>query len=138
MVRPALLATKPPGTIFPIAAFTATANPQVQTGLRSVLGLNHPQVVRLSLYRPNLHLRVQTVWTPRGRQQALLRFIQQQRGRSSGQGASGLPSGLVYVRTRRDSEALAITLAAKGYAVAAYHGGLPGSDRRQIESQWLL
>lgn len=136
MVRPALLATKPPGTAFPIAAFTATANPQVQTGLRSVLGLQHPQVVRLSPYRSNLHLRVQTVWTPRGRQQALLQFIQQQRGRSD-RGPSGLPSGLVYVRTRRDSEALATTLAAKGYGVAAYHGGLPGGDRRQIESQWL-
>ena len=62
-----------------------------------------------------------------GRQQALLQLIQRHRGKS----------GLVYLRTRRDSEALAQTLAEKGYATAAYHAGLPGERRRQIETQWL-
>ncbi len=126
-VRPALLANKPAGTIFPIAAFTATANPNTQRVLRAVLGLQTPTVVRLSPYRPNLQLGVQTVWTPRARKQALLRLIQGQRDQS----------GLVYVRTRRASETLAQELGAKGFAVAAYHGGLPGDDRRQLEAQWL-
>ena len=126
-VRPALLAHKPEGTVFPVAAFTATADPTAQKMLHAALGLQTPKVVRLSPYRPNLYLGGQTVWTPRGRQQALLKFIQRHRDQS----------GLVYVRTRRDSEALAQTLGAKGYAVAAYHAGLPGGDRRQIEAQWL-
>jgi ATP-dependent DNA helicase RecQ len=126
-VRPALLAAKPLGTTFPLAAFTATANPTAQKTLQAVLGLQTPKVLQLSPYRPNLYLAVKPVWTPRGRQQALLRFIQQHRGQS----------GLVYVRTRRDSEALAQTLAAKGYAASAYHAGLPGDRRRQLETQWL-
>ncbi len=126
-VRPALLATKPPGSQMAIAAFTATADPITQQALQTVLQLRNPQVIRLNPYRDNLHLTVQTVWTPKGRQQAMLKFIQRQ----------GKQSGLVYARTRRGTEALAQGLAAKGYSVRAYHGGLGAIQRRQIETQWI-
>ncbi|MEB3268204.1 MAG: ATP-dependent DNA helicase RecQ [Leptolyngbya sp.] len=126
-VRPALLAQRPPGTPLPIAAFTATADPQAQAVIRSVLQLQEPQVVRLSPYRANLHLGVKTVWTPQMRQQALGQFIH----------AQGQQAGLVYVRTRRDSETLAATLAQRGHRVAPYHAGLSARDRRQREAAWL-
>jgi ATP-dependent DNA helicase RecQ len=126
-VRPALLAHRPPGTALPIAAFTATATPQAQQTIRTVLALQQPQAVRISPYRANLHLGVKTVWTPHMRQQALLQFLQAQRGQA----------GLVYVRTRKDSEALALTLQQRGYRVAPYHAGLGARDRRQREAAWL-
>ncbi len=126
-VRPALLQHKPEGTRIAIPAFTATADPITQSALHTVLRLQNPQLIRLNPYRKNLHLTVKTVWTPKARKQALLQFIQ----------SKGRQSGLVYARTRRGTEDLAQWLAAKGYKVRAYHGGLAASVRRQIEAQWI-
>ena len=126
-VRPALLKTKPAGTKLAIAAFTATADPAAQRTLRAVLQLHHPKVVQLNPYRANLHLSVQQVWTPRGRRQAMKRFIH----------ARTQQAGLVYVRTRRDSEELADWFRAQGRRTAAYHAGLGPEDRRRIEADWI-
>ena len=126
-VRSALLQHKPAGSRIAIAAFTATADPVVQQTIQRVLRLDDPQLFRLNPYRDNLHLAVQWVWTPRGRRQQLLRFIRSHRQQP----------GLVYVRTRSDSEELAVWLTTQGYQTAAYHAGLSANDRRQIEQRWL-
>lgn len=126
-VRPALLKFKPVGTQIAIAAFTATADPSAQQTIQQVLQLKQPDVFRQNPYRQNLHLKVQTVWTPRGRRQQLLKFIR----------AKPEQAGLVYVRTRRDSESLAQSLSQLGYATAAYHAGLSPDERRAIEASWL-
>ena len=126
-VRPALLQYKPAGTQIAIAAFTATADPVTQQTIEQVLQLQQPAVFRQNPYRDNLHLMVQTVWTPRGRRQRLLKFIQAKPGQA----------GLVYVSTRRDCESLAAWLAQQGYSTAAYHAGLSPEERRTIESSWL-
>ncbi|MGA1285582.1 MAG: RecQ family ATP-dependent DNA helicase [Prochlorothrix sp.] len=47
------------------------------------------------------------------------------------------PSGLVYVRTRKDSEQLAQRLQRLGHKTCAYHGGLTAGERREIEAQWM-
>lgn len=127
VARQVLESVRSADATIPIAAFTATADPKTQTIIRSTLQLRSPQVVRLSPYRPNLHLAVQTVYTPHGRQRQLLKFVQQQRRHT----------GLVYVRTRRDSEDLAAWLRQQGYRAAGYHAGLLASDRRQREQAWL-
>lgn len=126
-VRSALLKTKPPGSKIAIAAFTATANPEAQQTIKNVLQLQKPESFLLSPYRSNLHLQVQTVWTPRGRKQKLLNFIK----------SRPKQAGLVYVRTRKDSEKLANLLEEEGYETAAYHAGLSPEERRQIEKAWL-
>jgi ATP-dependent DNA helicase RecQ len=125
-VRSALAAARP-GEKLAIAAFTATADPNMQQAIQAGLGLSNPTIHRLSPYRPNLSPMVKIAWTPRGRRQQLHRFIQSHVGQS----------GLVYVRSRRDGEALATWLQQQGYSTAAYHAGLPASDRRQIEADWL-
>ncbi|MEG4229786.1 ATP-dependent DNA helicase RecQ [Microcoleus sp. N9_B2] len=126
-VRPALLKAKPEGSKIAIAAFTATANPEAQKIIKNVLQLQKPEAFLLSPYRSNLHLQVQTVWTPRGRKQQLLNFIK----------ARPKQAGLVYVRTRKDSENLADLLEEAGYKTAAYHAGLSPESRRNIETAWL-
>ena len=126
-VRPALMAERSPADHFPIAAFTATADPAAQRTLKRVLRLKSPAVVRLNPHRPNLYLAVRMTLTPRDRRLTLKRYLHKRRDQS----------GLVYVRTRKDSEALAAWLQEQGYAVAAYHGGMVGSDRRRIEADWI-
>ena len=126
-VRPALMKTKPTGTQMTIAAFTATADPQAQQTIQHILQLNNPKIILQSPYRNNLHLSVRVAWTPRGRRQQMLQFI---RARSK-------QAGLVYVRTRRDSETLAQWLTQQGFLTVAYHAGLSPEERRSIESSWL-
>lgn len=126
-VRPALLACRPPGTTLPIAAFTATADPQAQAILRDVLALQNPQVVRLNPHRANLHLAVKPVIGNGQRHRAMQHFLRQHPHQA----------GLIYVRTRQDSETLAHTLTAQGYRTAPYHAGLTGADRRRIETDWM-
>ena len=126
-VRSTLLKSKPPGTKIAIAAFTATADPTAQKTIEQVLQLEQPEVFRLNPYRENLHLKLQTIWTPRGRKQRLLKFIQQRPKQA----------GLVYVRTRRDSENMAEWLGKQGYETAAYHAGLSPQERRTIEANWI-
>ncbi|MBD2256579.1 ATP-dependent DNA helicase RecQ [Pseudanabaena sp. FACHB-2040] len=125
-VRPALLANRPVGTSLPIAAFTATADPVAQKILRDVLQLQAPTVVRLNPHRANLHLSVRVALTVRDRKLTLKRYLQTHPNQP----------GLVYVRTRKDSEELADWLRQVGFRVAPYHAGLGPTERRQIEADW--
>lgn len=126
-VRRSLLRSKPPGTKIAIAAFTATADPLTQKEIVKTLELNQPQTFLISPYRANLNLNIKTIWTPKGRKQQTLRFIEARKKRS----------GLVYVRSRKDSQALAQWFQSLDYSVAAYHAGLATATRRRIEREWI-
>jgi ATP-dependent DNA helicase RecQ len=126
-IRPALLKLKPPGTKISIAAFTATADPDTQKIIQTVLQLQQPEIFRLNPYRPNLHLTVRIAWTPRNRKQQLLKFIANRPQQS----------GLIYVRSRKDGENLALWLGKIGYNTVSYHAGLSAAQRRDIETKWL-
>ena len=126
-VRRSLLKHKPQGTKIALAAFTATADPQAQSEIIKALELKQPEQFIFSPYRQNLSLKIKTVWTPRGRKKAMLRFIQTYKQQS----------GLVYVRSRKDSETLAAWFKSLGYAAAPYHAGLINTARRNIEQDWI-
>ncbi len=126
-VRDRLLAARPKGTNINIAAFTATANPLEQATIIRSLNLNNPiQFIEVP-YRSNLILKKQRVWTPRDRRQKLLKFIQSQ----------NQTSGIVYVRTRNDSEELEKWLRSQTIRAASYHAGLITSKKRDIEKDWM-
>ncbi|MGK7888428.1 MAG: ATP-dependent DNA helicase RecQ [Leptolyngbyaceae cyanobacterium] len=126
-VREALLKTQPKGEPMAIAAFTATADPQAQATIESVLNLQNPRRILLNPQRQNLTLKVQTVWTPRGRRSRLLQWLK----------SHPKQSGLIYVRTRRQTEEIADWLNQQGHKTAPYHAGLGAQQRRQMEAAWL-
>ncbi|MGA1474004.1 MAG: RecQ family ATP-dependent DNA helicase [Prochlorothrix sp.] len=115
-----------------IAAFTATADRSTQRILCRALQLRTPRQFLLDPYRPHLTLRVQCTWSPRQRWETIHRYLHQQRTPQN-----RTPSGLVYVRTRRDGEALAQRLRHLGHHTCAYHGGLTAGERRDIEADWM-
>jgi ATP-dependent DNA helicase RecQ len=127
VARSALLKSKPFGTKISFAAFTATADPLTQKIILDVLQLEQPEIFRLNPYRSNLHLNVRIAWTPKCRKQLLLKLINRHPQQT----------GLIYVRTRRDSENLAYWLREQGYQTTSYHAGLGASDRRVVEASWL-
>ena len=110
-----------------IAAFTATADFQTQEAISKTLKLYQPAKFISSPYRANLHLQVKTIWTPSARRQQTLKFIQDKPRQS----------GLIYVRSRQDSEELASWLQSQQLLTSPYHAGLTNSQRRKIEHQWL-
>jgi ATP-dependent DNA helicase RecQ len=126
-VRDRLLAAKSHKTPINIAAFTATANPIEQATIEHSLGLQNPTHFVEVPYRSNLYLAKQRVWTPADRRGKLLKFIRSQ----------GKTSGIVYVRTRQDSEDLAQWLRTEKISAGAYHAGLLTREKRQIESDWM-
>jgi ATP-dependent DNA helicase RecQ len=121
------LSSRQPHTKMMVAAFTATADSHTQEMIQRILQLEQPRHFCLNPYRPNLHLAMQPVWTPHQRRQRLQAFIKQHDNQA----------GLVYVRTRRDSEELAHWLGQQGCATVAYHAGLAPQERRAIEQQWI-
>ena len=127
VVRNALLKSKPSSSKIAVAAFTATADPQSQKIISKSLELNAPDLFFISPYRENLNLKVQMICTPRGRKNKLLKFLQLQ----------GKTTGLIYVRTRKQSEELATWLQSLGYQNSAYHAGLTTIEKRKIETNWL-
>ncbi|MEM1367578.1 MAG: RecQ family ATP-dependent DNA helicase [Cyanobacteria bacterium P01_H01_bin.15] len=125
-VRPALTANSRKN-FFAIAAFTATANPEVQRLITRTLRLQNPQTFLRSPYRANLNLEVHRTLSPACRRHQVRKVIQQHPE----------TAGLVYLRSRTETETLAAWLRAKQIKAAAYHAGLAPNERRELEQAWL-
>ncbi len=123
LLRPALAQVK---SSFPIAAFTATADPQTQARLSQVLDLQNPQRIDTDPVRPNLSLNISVAWSVADRRRQMVQFLKSHPG-----------SGLVYVRTRQDGQTLTEWLKDRGWQTATYHGGLDAGSRRRLEQAWL-
>ncbi len=109
----------------PIAAFTATATPQVQEDVIRQLGLENPCVVRASFDRPEIFYRVKPRQSDGDEQ--VLRFIRDHDGEP----------GIVYRGTRKAVERTAAFLSNHGVDAAAYHAGLDDGDRRSRQEAFL-
>lgn len=104
----------------PIAAFTATATPEVRDDIVHLLGLVTPRVVVAGFDRPNIELRVRRVSGDNEKHQIIRSLV-------------GECRALVYAATRRNAESAAETLRAGGLDAAAYHAGLPEAERTQVQ-----
>jgi len=104
----------------PIAAFTATATPEVRKDIVAMVGLDEPEVLVAGFDRPNIHLRVVPVGDEMEKHELLPQLVSGRRA-------------LVYAATRRSTEAASATLAAAGVQAAAYHAGLKDEERTRVQ-----
>lgn len=109
-----------------IAAFTATATPEVKDDIIERLGLSEPQVFIRGFDRPNLKFFVQENLKPTQRQAELLRIIKSLEG-----------SGVVYALTRKHTEEIASELNRVGISAIAYHAGIAGEKRNMIQNEFM-
>src|SRR6185295_9182767 len=104
----------------PMAAFTATATPEVRDDIVALLGLEDPQVLVAGFDRPNIHLRVEPVLDEGDKDWRLPALV---RGRRA----------LVYAATRKTAEGAATYLEAHGVTAAAYHAGVKDEERTRVQ-----
>ncbi|MBW2713372.1 MAG: ATP-dependent DNA helicase RecQ [Deltaproteobacteria bacterium] len=116
-----------------ILACTATATPIVRDEIITRLGLGSdtPQVLR-GFARPNLSLRARDINGKRDRDRLIDEALDEALGKPGG----GKGAAIIYSPTRKASEKEADRLAEKGWRVAAYHAGLDGGLREQVQKEF--
>ena len=107
-----------------VAAFTATATPQVKEDIRKMLGLSEPVMVSTGFDRPNLYFGVKK---PANKKNALLTYVKERSNQN----------GIVYCSTRKNVDEIHELLTANGVSAGRYHAGLGDEERRQNQDDFL-
>jgi ATP-dependent DNA helicase RecQ len=117
-----------------VLACTATATPVVRDEIVARLGLgpDTPQIVR-GFSRHNLALRAAEVATAKQRTHLVDAALAEALGGPS----APRGSAIVYSPTRKASEQEAARLAASGWRAAAYHAGLEGDERDDVQRRFI-
>jgi ATP-dependent DNA helicase RecQ len=120
--RPAYREIRPFFETVPTLALTATAPPDIQADILANLALDTPNIIRMSMYRPNLRLLVRH---KRMRKDDLLTIRQliPSEGRT-----------VIFGTTRSECESLAKSL---GKDAQSYHAGLSTEERAQVLSRFV-
>ncbi len=106
----------------PVLAITATATPRMVGGIGAGLGRNL-ELVRTSVFRPNLFLAAERVQNREAKVQRVVDLCRAAKG-----------TGIVYVSSRKDAEQIAAVLRDRGVGAIPYHAGLdPGVRARNQE-----
>ena len=108
----------------PMIALTATADPHTRDDVVRCLGLERAQRYVSSFDRPNIRYTVLEKHRPMDQ---LTRFLDGRRGEA----------GIVYALSRKRTEEIAGHLVQAGFEAAAYHAGLPGELRHDIQERFL-
>ncbi len=106
-----------------LAAFTATATPDVAEDIAAMLALRSPNVFVTGFARSNLSLSV----VSGGEKRAFLRkFLNERKDQS----------GIVYAATRKEVEALHGELQRWGFDAGKYHGGMNDAERTECQEKF--
>lgn len=107
----------------PLIALTATATPEVQEDIRQHLAMHNCRTIVGSFRRPNIAYAVQREGD---KVAAMMRTVHRMGG-----------CGIVYVRSRRMTQAVAQQLTDAGISATYYHAGLDTAERDRRQSQWM-
>lgn len=109
-----------------VAAFTATATPQVKDEIIVRLGLRQPRVCIRGFDRPNLKFFVRSDIKKKDRAREALRIINKIPG-----------NGIVYTITRKAAQETADFLSEHGISAAPYHAGMDSMARTRIQNEFM-
>ncbi|NTU66816.1 MAG: RecQ family ATP-dependent DNA helicase [Candidatus Moranbacteria bacterium] len=109
-----------------VAAFTATATPEVKDDISVRLALKDPQVFVRGFNRPNLKFFVEKDLKPRERYAEVLRLVGTMEG-----------VGIIYTLTRKEADQMALFLKENDVPAAAYHAGMSGPEREKIQNGFM-
>ena len=108
-----------------MAAFTATATPQVKDDIIKLLKLDRPYSLTTGFDRENLYFEV---IKPEDKFTQLLKYLNDNKDNS----------GIIYASTRKTVESLCEKLNKKGYLAARYHAGLSENERTKNQENFLF
>jgi ATP-dependent DNA helicase RecQ len=110
----------------PLAAFTATADPETQNEIKDRLfDINNPEVFLQGFDRPNIHMSFSVKASPN---KQVLDFVERRKGQS----------GIIYCGSRAKCETIAQALRSSGHQALHYHAGMDAEDRRISERRFQL
>ena len=110
-----------------LAAFTATATPEVRADVAEQLAMKDARVHVRGFDRPNLYYVVEHV---RGSDAKIQRLVQLARTRDGG-------VALIYAATRKNAEKYAEALGRAGMRVRVYHAGLDDKSRDEAQDVFM-
>ena len=107
-----------------VAAFTATATPDVRRDIIKRLGIPEAKIVVTGFDRPNLHFAVQRT---QDKERSLLEFMRKHKK----------DCGVVYCATRNKVESVTQLLRRQGFSALRYHAGLTPEERRENQNAFV-
>ncbi|MFB7948634.1 RecQ family ATP-dependent DNA helicase [Kitasatospora phosalacinea] len=110
----------------PVLALTASAAAPVRADIVARLGMRDVREVVTGFDRPNIHLEVVPFRDAAVKRRAVVE-----------RAAAEPKPGLVYAATRREAEEYAAELGQLGFDAAAYHAGLPATERAAVHDRFL-
>ena len=108
----------------PILALTATADEHTRKDILQCLNIEKAQQFVSSFDRPNIRYLVAEKRKP---MRQLLEFLDDWKGES----------GIIYCMSRKRVEEVAVHLQRQGIRAMAYHAGMPGRRREQVQDDFL-
>jgi len=107
-----------------VAAFTATATPEVRADIVDRLGLTEPKIFVAGFARPNLRFAVTEMTSESQKYERLRELIGRHR------------TGIVYCATRKRVDQVSDQLESWGIRVARYHGGIDDDAREAAQNRF--
>src|SRR5438552_354629 len=108
-----------------VAAFTATATPEVRRDILTHLALREPREFVAGFARPNLKLLITQVANEVQKYERLNALIRDHK------------TGIVYCSTRKRVEAVAETLRLANISSILYHGGMNDEEREKAQNEFM-
>ena len=120
-----------------IALFTATAPPDIQEDILSVLNIPSPRILIQGIERPNLKLSVRHNENDDEKYLQLEKFLREQGEANSGDSRPSPKNGIIYAGRRRETEEIAGFLRRRGFRADFYHAGLEPHERTRVQEAFF-